>query len=432
MTIDTAVSDLVGRGNREGAALFKDWFTELNETAENGGQAAYVFVMGSFNEILKAFDLPVVFPEINSLQTAVRRVAHEYLEEAEDYGYSPDVCGYVKADVATQLRGGEHPMGQIPPPAISVLTNACNTYIKWAEIWERFYDTPTFTIDVPGTRQAGGQTWSGDSDFEADRKYVEVQIRELIKVCEAVTGKKFDIDKFREILTHANTMSRSWKRILELNQATPSVFSALTDGTIFLGVANGFRGTEVGARYFERLVEEMEYKVANGIGTALEEKYRLLFVGVPCYPIFRRFNELFTDWGGTFVNSTYLWFASGGTNRGFEYDLKDPIASLAEGVLVSVRDAMDAMFYQNEALEEMIDEFSVDGVIYHPIKSCRTVSTGLADGRRYLTKDRDIATLFLESDMMDRRVVSEAQMKNRIDAFFEGLASRRRLAGSKG
>jgi len=432
MTIDTAVSDLVGRGNREGAALFKDWFTELNETAENGGQAAYVFVMGSFNEILKAFDLPVVFPEINSLQTAVRRVAHEYLEEAEDYGYSPDVCGYVKADVATQLRGGEHPMGQIPPPAISVLTNACNTYIKWAEIWERFYDTPTFTIDVPGTRQAGGQTWSGDSDFEADRKYVEVQIRELINVCEAVTGKKFDIDKFREILTHANTMSRSWKRILELNRATPSVFSALTDGTIFLGVANGFRGTEVGARYFERLVEEMEYKVANGIGTAMEEKYRLLFVGVPCYPIFRRFNELFTDWGGTFVNSTYLWFASGGTNRGFEYDLKDPIASLAEGVLVNVRDAMDAMFYQNEALEEMIDEFSVDGVIYHPIKSCRTVSTGLADGRRYLTKDRDIATLFLESDMMDRRVVSEAQMKNRIDAFFEGLASRRRLAGSKG
>jgi hypothetical protein len=27
--------------------------------------------------------------------------------------------------------------------------------------------------------------------------------------------------------------------------------------------------------------------------------------------------------------------------------------------------------------------------------------------------------------MMDKRVVSEAQMKNRIDAFFEGLAARR-------
>ena len=227
-------------------------------------------------------------------------------------------------------------------------------------------------------------------------------------------------------------MSRSWNRILELNRSKPALFSALTDGTIFLGVANGFRGTEAGARYFERLVEEMEYKAANGIGTTIEEEYRLLFVGVPCYPIFRRFNELFTDWGGTFVNSTYLWFASGGTNRGFEYDLKDPIASLAEGVLVSVRDAMDAMFHQDVVLADMVDDFGADGVIYHPIKSCRTVSTGLADGRRYLTKERDIPTLFIESDMMDRRVVSEAQMKNRIDAFFEGLASRRQMAGTKG
>jgi benzoyl-CoA reductase subunit B len=70
----------------------------------------------------------------------------------------------------------------------------------------------------------------------------------------------------------------------------------------------------------------------------------------------------------------------------------------------------------------------MDGVIYHPIKSCRTVSTGLADSRRYLAQRRDIPSLFMESDMMDRRVVSEAQMKNRVDAFFEGLASRRRQA----
>ena len=50
---------IVGRGNRDGAQLFRDWFAELSKTAENGGQAAYVFVMGSINEILKVFDLPV-------------------------------------------------------------------------------------------------------------------------------------------------------------------------------------------------------------------------------------------------------------------------------------------------------------------------------------------------------------------------------------
>ena len=73
-----------------------------------------------------------------------------------------------------------------------------------------------------------------------------------------------------------------------------------------------------------------------------------------------------------------------------------------------------------------------DGLVYHPIKSCRTVSTGLADSRRAFMQAADLPSLFIESDMMDRRVVSEAQLKNRIDAFFEGLVSRRQQAAIAG
>lgn len=422
---DASNGSIVGRGNKEGSALVRQWFGELNELAENDGQVAYVFVLGSLGEILQVFDMPVVFPEINALQTAVRRVSHEYLGEAEDYGYSPDVCGYVKADIGIQLRRGEYPMGRIPKPALGVHTNACNTYIKWAEIWERMYHIPIFTMDVPGTRAAGTQAWPGNPKFENDHKYVMTQVKELFALCEEITGVKFDIDKLREVLGYANTMNWGWKRVLELNQHRPSLFNALTDGTIFLGISNVYRGTQIGAKYFEDLVEEMEYKVANGIGTQTDEKYRLLFVGVPCYPIFRRFNEMFAEWGGTFINSTYLWFASGGTNLGFQYDLDHPIESLAEGILVSVRDAMDSMFFQDQVLIELADTYHADGIVYHPVKSCRTVSTGLVDTRRSIMASRDIPSLFIESDMVDRRVVSEAQLKNRIDAFFEGLATRK-------
>ncbi len=419
---------IVGRGNIEGAELFRLWFQELGEAAGRGEGAAYVFVMGSMAELLKVFDLPLVLPEITSLQTAVRRVAHELLNEAEDYGYSPDICGYVKADVGMHLRNRQHPMGAIPKPALAVLTNACNTYIKWAEIWERMYHVPVFTLDIPATRQAGKQTWPGDPDFERDRRYVTEQIKELIALCEKVTSKKFDIDRLRETMAYANDMNLGWKRVIELNKSRPSLFNALTDGTVYLGVSNNFRGTAEGSKFFKNLVEEMEYKAAHGIGTQNEEKFRLAFVGVPCYPIFRRFNEMFTEWGGAFVNSTYLYFASGGANRGFEYDLNRPLESLAEGTLISVRDAMDSMFHQDRALIEMVKDYAIDGVVYHPIKSCRTVSTGLADGRRALMAALDTPSLFIESDMMDKRVVSEAQLKNRIDAFFEGLASRRQMA----
>jgi benzoyl-CoA reductase subunit B len=287
------------------------------------------------------------------------------------------------------------------------------------------YQIPVFTLDIPGTRMAGGQTWAGDQDFENDRRYVIAQLKELISLCEDVTGRKFDVDRFRDVLKHTSRMNQGWKRVLELNRNQPSLFNAVTDGTVYLGVANGFRGTAEGSQYFEQLVEEMEYKAVNNIGTLTEEKYRLIFVGVPCYPIFRRFNEMFAEWGGTFLTSTYLMFASGGTNCGFEYDLNRPLESLAEGLLISVRDAMDNMFYQDQVLIEMIDDYTIDGIVYHPIKSCRTVSTGLADNRRAVMAARDVPSLFIESDMMDRRVVSEAQLKNRIDAFFEGLASRK-------
>jgi len=418
-----------GHGVERGAQLFREWFQQLTAAAERGQGAAYVFVMGSLCELLRVFDFPVVFPEINSLQTAVRRVAHEYLNEAESYGYSPDICGYVKADVAVQLRGGAHPMGRIPKPALAVCTNACNTYVKWGEIWQRMYQMPLFTLDIPGTRGAGLASAPGSDDFERDRRYVEGQLRELIAVCERVSGKRFDIDRLREHMRDASTMSTGWQQVLELNRSRPAVFNALSDGTVFLGVANGFRGTPEGAAYFTDLVAELRHKAEQHSGTPIDEKWRLIFVGVPCYPIFRRFSELFSDWGGVFVNSTYLRFASGGAHLGFHYDLTHPIESLAAGVLVGVRDAMDNMFFQAPALVEMIETHTADGVVFHPIKSCRTVSTGLADTRRALMAARDVPSLFIESDLMDRRVVSEAQMKNRIDAFFEGLAAHQHQEG---
>jgi benzoyl-CoA reductase subunit B len=273
----------------------------------------------------------------------------------------------------------------------------------------------------------------GQADPREQLQQLLLTQEELIEVLEKVTGVPFDIDRLRDVLRLTNDMGRSWRRLLEINRESPAVYDAMLEGTIYLGVVNGLRGTAEGAEYFADLVEEMEYKLERGITPHGEvpEEHRLIFVGVPCYPIFRRFYQLFSEWGGTFVGSTYLWFASGGLNSEFEYDLDRPLESLAEGLLLGVRSAVDSMLFQDQALIEAIDSHRADGVVYHPIKSCRTVSTGLADSRRVVLESRDVLALFIESDMMDKRVVSEAQMKNRVDAFFEGLNSRKlRLAAA--
>jgi len=422
------MDEIVGRGRREGSQLFKDWYAALEAAPAAGEKTAYVFVMGSMAEILRSFGIQMSFPEINSLQVAVRKVAMDYLTPAEDYGYSTDVCAYVKADVGLHLQERKHPNGRIPKPSVVVATNMCNTYVKWAEIWERLYGAPVFVLDIPGQRGIGWEQRYDRESLESDRRYVEAQLRELIALCERVTGQSFDVDRLREVLAEVNHMAEDWSAVLKLNQSTPAPFNAMGDGLTYMGILSGYRGSAAGTAYMARLREEMEYKVAHGLGTIAEERFRLHGVGPACYSYFRRFLELFQDWGAVFVNSEYLAYAGGGLDLGIQYDLERPLESLAEQILLTGQRSMSNMFFSQNQLADTVRDWHADGIVYHSVKSCRTVSTGMADSREYVTRSRDIPSLFVESDLVDPRLWSEAQFKNRIDAFFEALGARKAAA----
>jgi hypothetical protein len=46
------------------------------------------------------------------------------------------------------------------------------------------------------------------------------------------------------------------------------------------------------------------------------------------------------------------------------------------------------------------------------------------DTRNYLNQRMNIQSLYVESDLIDPRYWSDAQIKNRVDAFFESLHQR--------
>ena len=52
-------------------------------------------------------------------------------------------------------------------------------------------------------------------------------------------------------------------------------------------------------------------------------------------------------------------------------------------------------------------------IYWSDTKSCRLFSAGQGDMREYFTKDLDIPTLLIESDLEDPRYFSEAQLRNR-------------------
>jgi benzoyl-CoA reductase subunit B len=405
----------------------EQWWQGLEAAEEEGRPVANVFVMGSLAEILASFDIPMSFPEITSLQTAVRGKSMDYLTAAEDYGYSPDICGYVKVDVGLHLTGRDHPNGKLPKPSLVVSPNTCNTYIKWSEIWERIYGCPVYVLDLPGWRGTAAGRADGE-DFERDRAYVEGQLRELIALCERLTGTPFDIDRLRDVMAEVNELSDLYQQLIAENRHHPAPFDAMLEGLNYMGIANAYRGTPEGSAFMRVALEELRERVRLGIGAIPEEKYRLLLIGTACYSHFRRFLELFHGWGGVFAHSEYMSFGGGGIDKGIAYDLDRPLESLAEQILSSSQKCFSGIFFSQDWQADVVRKWDIDGICYHGIKSCRTVSTGLPDTREWQMREHDIPGLFIQSDLVDARLWSDAQMKNRVDAFFEALASRKAQA----
>ncbi|MEB2312239.1 MAG: 2-hydroxyacyl-CoA dehydratase family protein [Sorangiineae bacterium] len=413
----------------DGQRLMKAWYAGLDDANARGAHVANVFVMGNAVEILRAFDFELVFPEINSLQTGVRKASEEYIRLSEDYGMSPDVCSYVKADVGLILKEQKHPAGQIPKADIAIASNMCSTFIKWAEIWERMLGTPAFVLDLPGQRSAGFEVRQGDAQHAADSRWVEAQFRDLIEKCEKLTGKRLDLDKLAEILDRVNKMVAHWNAVMELNRACPAPFNAMLDGLTYIGIMNVYRGTDEGVEYMKNLEASLRARVARGEGRVENERFRLLFSGTPCYVSMRRLVELFESWGGVFVYSDYLTFAAGGMDAGeLVYDTSRPLESLAEITTLAAQRGLSNQFFAHERLAKQIREYAVDGIVFHGIKSCRFVSSGMADTRDYLGSRLDAPSLYIESDLIDPRYWSDAQIKNRVDAFFETLE--RRVGGA--
>ncbi len=409
----------------EGQRLFKEWYTSLETANERHEPVANVFVMGNAIEILRSFDFHMVFPEINSLQTGVRKTSAEFIRISEDYGMSPDVCSYVKADVGMMIKEEKEPLGKMPKPDLSVSSNMCGTFIKWAEIWERRYKMPSFVLDLPGQRSSSWVVRPGDAQHSADSRWVEDQFKDLIAKCEKITGKRFDIDRLAEVQGRVNQMVIHWNNVMELNRTCPAPYNAMLDGLTYIGIMNVYRGTVEGVEFMRRLEEDVRAKVARGEGRVPEERFRLLFSGTPCYVSMRRLVELFETWGGVFAYSDYLTFAAGGMDAAeLLYDTSRPLESLAEVTALAAQRGLSNQFFAHERMEKQIKDYGVDGVVFHGIKSCRFVSAGMADTRDYISKRLDIPTLYIESDLIDPRYWSDAQIKNRVDAFFEALQQR--------
>lgn len=399
-------------------------YTRLAKAPETGEKSVYTFVPGNLTELIRNFDLLPVLPEINALQSAMRGKSKEYIAAAEREGHSEDVCTYVKCDLGMKRAGNIGPTGErLPDPDLLLLSyTGCFTFLKWFEILKREYNAPVTMLHVPYQGE-GGITRSM-------RDYVVDQLKKkVIPALEKISGRKYDEDKLKEQLARSAKAEEDLVAVLESAKHKPSPIDAWFGGVYYIGpIFSAFRGTEDAVDYYRLLRAETEQAIREGrgpitpSGELTEEKFRVVVEGPPNWTHFRQFWQMFVDEGAVAVASTYTK-VGGVYDNGFRHDPDHPLESLADYCLGCYTNLN--LPSRVDMLVRYVQEYEADGLLINSIKSCNSFSAGQLMILREVEERTGVPGGFIESDLVDPRYFSGANIKNRLESWFQMLAQKR-------
>jgi benzoyl-CoA reductase/2-hydroxyglutaryl-CoA dehydratase subunit BcrC/BadD/HgdB len=394
--------------------IMSDYFYALDNASKTGSaKIAWCTSVGPA-ELLLSLGFLVHYPENHGAMLGSTRTANNYIPAANAIGFSPDICSYLTSDIGSFLKK-ETPLSKayegidaVPKPDVLVYnTNQCRDVQDWLSWYSRELNVPALGIS---TYRNIGEI----KDYYL-QSIVE-QIKDLIAPLEKISGNKFDIDKFREVLALSKECTALWKKVLETNTAVPAPMSFF-DGTIHMGPAVVLRGSPQAVEYYKVLLQELEQRIANKDGAVEGEKYRLYWEGMPIWGKLRDLAELFIRLKTSVIASTYCnsWV--------FEaFDPKDPFLSMARAYteIFIVRNED----FKEKYIEEMVKKYKLDGILFHDAKTCPNNSNNRYGMPQRLEKKLNIPTLTINGDLNDLRCYSEEQAKTNIEAFIEQLEAK--------
>ena len=363
-------------------------------------------------EITTTLGIPVVFPENHAAGVAAKGGGQRMCEYAESMGYSSDLCSYSRISFAYAALK-ECPELNIPQPDFLLCcNNICNCMIKWYENLAVELDIPLLLIDIPHL-----DAFPCDEDRI---RYIRAQFDDCIRKLEELTGKKWDEERFKEVMAISQRSSRAWLKAVSYAQYTPSPYSGFD---IFnnMAVAVVARGTVEAAEAFEQLAEEYEENVKNGVSTfKAEEKYRVLFEGIACWA---NLSYTFKTLKNLGINVTATVY---GPAFSFLYDNLDELMAAYSYVPNCNVFERELELRVNDAIRH-----KVDGAIFHINRSCKHWSGTLYEMERQLREKAGIPTVVFDGDQADPRVFSEAQYLTRIEALVEIMEENKRKEARK-
>ncbi|MDP4199804.1 MAG: 2-hydroxyacyl-CoA dehydratase family protein [Bacteroidota bacterium] len=387
----------------------RKYFARLGECEQTGKKVAWCTSTGPA-ELLRAFGFEVYFPENHGALLGATRQASDFIPVAVKQGYAADICSYLTSDIGAFLEGKtpltqHYGLSHVPrPDVLAVTTNQCREVQDWFSFYARHFNVPLVTVNPP--RFVDEVT----SEHVAD---VRRQFESLIPILEQVSGVHFDIDRFRETVRLSKEASVLWRLVLETAKTSPAPLNFF-DGCIHMGPIVVLRGTEYAVSYYEALLVEVMGRVGTGVGVAPNEICRIYWDGMPIWGKLRAISNLFHSNNSVVVASTYCnsWILD-------TMDETNPFESTALAYTqIFINRSEQA---KEKMLAELMEEYRVDGIIYHDARTCFNNTNSRFGMPPRLQAVTGVPSLVIEGDLCDLRFFSEGQSITKIEAFLEQL-----------
>jgi len=387
--------DQLEKGKNARALWFHAWAQENLRAYEPDRKVVYTTAYAFPMEILRAFDVAPFDFELSGAMIGTTEMIVPILKSAEDKGLPRDVCSFHRASL------GAHYNELFPKPDLLVTTSFyCDGKGKATEILARRFQAEALLLYVP-------------HELNRDSvRYVEAQLREIVRKLEEVTGRPLDEDRLRQAVRHSNQARRSRQRMLELLKHRPAPWG----GRVLVSYAiNGqvLAATPLEEEINRTFIQEMEARIDEG--GLPEERHRIYwFAWIPTYTS-DPFDILRANRASVPLCESFRIFWD-------EVDEENPYEGLAMKCLKNP--FVGASRRRTRDLAAVRDEYGIDGSILFATPACRHSKSA---GRLLMEAwaELDVPFLTLDMDICDPRTYAPEQIRTRLEGFMELLDQKR-------
>jgi benzoyl-CoA reductase/2-hydroxyglutaryl-CoA dehydratase subunit BcrC/BadD/HgdB len=239
-----------------------------------------------------------------------------------------------------------------------------------------------------------------------------IEIKTLKTRIEETCGKTITPEKIHSAIRLLNRERAAKKQLMDIAKAKPSPITGRQMIEI-LFKTGFFADKEQGIQLMNEIAEECHTRVLEGETPYTENTPRILLTGVPVGLGSDKVINILEDSGANVV----AFESCSGYKQTFQVDeSKDPIQALAEQYLSIPCSVMSPNPGRFELLDEMIKEFSVDGVVDLTWQACHTYNVEAFQVQKQVEDKYQLPYLHLETDYSES---DTEQIRVRIEAFLE-------------